>query len=82
MVRYLFQKIDLLNPSLNCFVKFTLSLVDKVTIGTCNLASVISNFAESPALRKMQSSIQFNFVFLQSYFHYFHYFQVALYLND
>ena len=36
----LFQKADVLNPSLNCFVKFTMSLVDKVRIGTCNLAFV------------------------------------------
>ena len=35
---YTFAGID---PSLNCFVRFTLSLVDKVTIGTCNLASLI-----------------------------------------
>ena len=51
---------DLLNSSINCFVKFTLSLVDKVTIGTCNLASVIFNFAKSPNLDKIQSSIKFN----------------------
>ena len=49
-----------LNPSRKCFIKFTLSLVDKVTIGTCNLASVISNFTESPALGKIQPSIQFS----------------------
>ena len=29
-------------------------------MGTGNLGSVISNFAESPALDKMQFSIQFN----------------------
>ena len=37
--------------------------MDKVTIGTCNLASVILNFPESPALDKMQSSIQFKMNF-------------------
>ena len=46
--------------SIICFVRFTLSLVDKVTIGTYNLASVILNFEESPAVYKMQSLIQFN----------------------
>ena len=30
--------------------RFTLSLVDKVIIGTCNLASAILNFTESPSL--------------------------------
>ena len=50
----------ILNPLVFCFVKFTLSLVDEVTTGTCNLASVILNFADSPALDKMQSSIRFN----------------------
>ena len=50
---------SLLNPSLNCFVRFTLSLVDKVTIETCDLMSVISNFAEFPALENIQCSIQF-----------------------
>ena len=39
---------------LNCFAKFTLSLVDNVTIQTCNLASVIFNAAEFPALDKIQ----------------------------
>ena len=33
----------LLNPSFNCFVKYTLSLVDKVTIGTNNFVLVILN---------------------------------------
>ena len=43
------------------FLRFTLSLVDKVvTIVTCNLATIIVNFAESPAFDKMQPSIQFN----------------------
>ena len=37
-----------------------LSIVDKVTIGTCNLVSVIANFAEFPALDKIQSSIEFS----------------------
>ena len=45
---------------LHCFVRFTLSSVDKVTIRACNLASGILNFAESPALDKIQPSIQFN----------------------
>ena len=52
--------IPRLNPSLNCFVRFTLSVVDKVTMGTCSLASVILNFAESPVIGKLQSSIQCN----------------------
>ena len=58
----MFQQTDFLNASLSCFVKFTLSLVDKVTIGTCNLASVILNFAESPSLHQspMHFSIQFD----------------------
>ena len=30
---YLFQKIDLLNPSLDSFENFVLSSADKVTIG-------------------------------------------------
>ena len=48
----------MLNTLLNCFVKFTLSLVDKVTVGfTSNLACVILNFSEPPALDKMMSSI-------------------------
>ena len=34
--------------------------LDKVTTGTCYLASAILNFAESATLDKMQSSIQFN----------------------
>ena len=46
--------------SMTCFVRFTLSLVDKVLIRTCNLGSNSLNLAESPALDKMQSSIQFN----------------------
>ena len=45
-----FAGMIFLNPSLNCFVKFTLSLVDKVNIGTCNLAFIILNFLESAAL--------------------------------
>ena len=48
---------NLLNPTLNCFVTFTLSLIDKVTIGTCNLASVISNSVESPSLDSLQSTL-------------------------
>ena len=42
------------------FFRFTLFLVDSVTIGTFNLASVILNFAESPAPDKTKSSIQYN----------------------
>ena len=38
----------------------SLSLEDKVTIGACNLGYVVINFAESQALDKIQSSIQFN----------------------
>ena len=44
----------------NCFAKFALSLVDKVTIGTCNLASVIAHFAESLSPDKIQSLIKFS----------------------
>ena len=36
------------------------TLVDKVTIGTCNLVSVIANFAVFLALDKIHSSIQFS----------------------
>ena len=53
------MKIDLLNLLLICVAKFTLSLVAKSTIGTCNLASIILNFSESPPLDMMQSSILF-----------------------
>ena len=53
IVLKVFQQAGLLNPSPNCLLKFTLSLVNKVTIVTCNLASVILNFAESPALYKI-----------------------------
>ena len=41
-------------------VKCTLSAVNKVTMETCNLASVISNFPELQALGKIQSAIQFS----------------------
>ena len=54
------QSNPMLNPSLNCFVRFILSVVDRLTIGTWNVASVILNFAEFLALDEMQSSIQFN----------------------
>ena len=37
-----------------------MSIAEKVTIGTCNLASVILKFTESPGLEKTQSLIQFN----------------------
>ena len=43
------------NLLFNCFAEFALSLVDKVTIGTCNLISVTANFAVSPALYKIHS---------------------------
>ena len=38
------SKKSLLNPSSNSFASFTLSLLDKVTIGTYNFLFVISNF--------------------------------------
>ena len=41
-------------------MKFAQFLEDKVTVVTCNLASFVANFAESPAQDKIQSSIQFN----------------------
>ena len=60
----------MLNTLLNCFVKSTLSLVDKVTVGfTSNLACVILNFSEPPALDKMMSSIQMNFLIDQLHFY-------------
>ena len=43
-----------MNLLFNFFAKFALSLVGKVTIGTCNLASAIAKFAEFPALDKIQ----------------------------
>ena len=42
---YLFHFIDLLNPDFNCSNNLLLFSADKVTIGTCNLQSVIPNFA-------------------------------------
>ena len=54
----MFLESDHLTPSRNCFVKFILSLVHKVTIWTCNLGSLILIFAEFPVLDKIQSSIQ------------------------
>ena len=42
------------------FCQIFIFLVDKATIATCNLASVILDFAECPALDKIQFSIQFN----------------------
>ena len=44
----------------NSFPRFTFSSVDKVTIGTCNLASAILNVTEFATLDKMQSLIQLN----------------------
>ena len=44
---HLFQYIDLLNPSFNCFTNFTLSSVDQVTTGTYSFASVIFKVALS-----------------------------------
>ena len=42
------------------YLKFISFLANKENIGTYNLASTVLNFAESPALDKMKSSIQFN----------------------
>ena len=41
---YLFYFIDLLNPDFNCSNNLLLFSADKVTTGTYNLQSVISNF--------------------------------------
>ena len=41
---YLFHFIDLLNPDFNCSNNLLSFSVDKVTTGTYNLESVISNF--------------------------------------
>ena len=35
--------LDLINPSSNRFISFTLSLLDKVTTGTCDFVFVILN---------------------------------------
>ena len=42
---YLFHFIVLLNPDLNCSNSLLSFSTDKVTMGTYNLQSVISNFA-------------------------------------
>ena len=42
---YLFHFIDLLNPNFNCSNNLLSFSADKVTTGTYNLQSVISNFA-------------------------------------
>ena len=42
---YLFHFIDLLNPDFNCSNNLLSFSADKVTTGTYNLQSVISNFA-------------------------------------
>ena len=42
---YLFHFIDLLNPDFNCSNNLLSFSADKVTMGTYNLQSVISNFA-------------------------------------
>ena len=42
---YLFHFIDLLNPDVNCSNNLLSFSADKVTTGTYNLQSVISNFA-------------------------------------
>ena len=42
---YLFHFIDLLNPDFNCSNNLLSFSTDKVTTGTYNLQSVISNFA-------------------------------------
>ena len=44
---YLLNFIDLLNPDFNCSNSLLLFSADKVTTGTYNLQSVISNFAFS-----------------------------------
>ena len=42
---YLFHFLDLLNPDFNCSNKLLSFSADKLTTGTYNLQSVISNFA-------------------------------------
>ena len=42
---YLFHFIVILNPDFNCFNNLLLFSADKVTTGTCNLQSVISDLA-------------------------------------
>ena len=42
---YLFHFIDLLNPDFNCSNSLLLFSAYKITTGTYNLQSVISNFA-------------------------------------
>ena len=42
---YLFHFIVILNPDFNCFISLLSFSADKVTTGTYNLQSVISNFA-------------------------------------
>ena len=47
-----------MNPSFSCFVKFTLSLVDKVTIGTYNFVLVILNVVAPTILDIKQFLVQ------------------------
>ena len=56
---YSFQWTGLLNPSCNSFTSFTLSLLDKVTIGFYNLVFVILNVV-STIIDITQSLLQFN----------------------
>ena len=52
---YLFQLIVFLKPDFSCWSNFSLSLVDKVTTGTYNFVSVISNFPSPVELVITQS---------------------------
>ena len=58
-VWYSFQQPSLLNPSFNSFTGFTLSLLDKVTIGPYNFVFVISNVV-SAVVEITQSLVQLN----------------------
>ena len=58
-VCYSFQYTGLLNPSSNSFTNFTLSLLDKVRIGTYNFVTVALNVVSAIA-DITQSLLQFN----------------------
>ena len=58
-VWYSFKQTGLLNHSSNSFISFTLSLLNKVTIGTYNLVFVILNVV-SAIVDIIQSFVQFN----------------------
>ena len=53
---YLFHFIDLLNPDFNYSNNLLSFSTDKVTTGTCNLQSVISNFASVGELIRLAAA--------------------------